>query len=96
MDEPNEDPRSYKFLATVDLDPCVTASVMWVRSFDHHVYLIGQHARGWAWVDDPQTFAIMAVAQASNRAVSFCARSHDPDFGDGVGLFSGIYHVALE
>jgi hypothetical protein len=79
------------------LEPVVQgATVDWVRSEDHHVYLTAQHVKGWALITDPFSFSILAAARASNITVSFQARSYDPDYGDGAGYFEGVEHVRFE
>jgi hypothetical protein len=88
------DVKDPNFIKSLQLEPVIIgARVDWVRSEDHHVYLTSQHTRGWAWMDDPFTFAIMAAASAADITVSFKARRYDPEWGGGAGLFEGVHHV---
>ena len=72
-------------------------SVHWVRSADHHVYLManvgGRSYNGWAYIEDAFTFGIMAASSASGKLLNFFSDSHDPEYGDGAGMFYGIHWV---
>lgn len=90
----NVDPKNVELLESLAF-PVLQASIHHVRSHDHHVYVTGRFnagdpARGWLWIDDPFVFGMLAAASASGVLVKFFSNSHDPSWGEGAGLFSGI------
>jgi hypothetical protein len=82
---------------TYSLTLIMEANVLWVRSFDHHVYLMATTGHnGWAYIGDPYAFAIMAAAQAAGRTVFAAHGKHDPNWGNGAGLWENVTRVALQ
>jgi hypothetical protein len=82
---------------TAQLKGIADATIDYVNAGDHYVWITstadGTH--GWALIQDPFVFAIAAAACASRRAVVFRSGSHDPNWGDGAGLWEGVDAIAF-